>query len=169
MNSEAVVVPKLASPWRSAIALVFQICTYVDTGLAHELAVNLKAKDLAAAHERGEFPKQGWQTEARERICEQATHLRSGLLGSFLVTLAFLATGLALAVVAGKVSPEFPIAIAKLLGVIGGGLAAWATLFALGGYAETYGGEALHEVVHPVLFKCIFLPGVAMAVVGQLW
>ena len=169
MNSAERIVPTLASPWRAAVAVVFQVRSYVRLGLAHELAVNLKARDLAAAYERGEFPAQGWQAEAQQRIYEQATLVRSGLLASLGITIAFLAVGLAIAALAGTISVALPVAPGKVLGIVGGGLAAWATLFQLGGYSETYSGEAVHEIVRPTLFKCMFLPGIAIAAAGQVW
>jgi hypothetical protein len=169
MNSTERVAPALASPWQAAIAVVFRPSAYVRLGLTHELAVNLQAKDLAAAYGRGEFPAQGWQAEARQRIHEQGCLVRSGLFASFAVTVAFLAVGLAIAALAGTVSVALPVAPGKVLGIVGGGLAAWATLFQLGGYSETYSGEAVHEIVRPILFKCMFLPGVAIAAAGQVW
>ena len=57
----------------------------------------------------------------------------------------------------------------KVLGAAGGFLAAWATLFALGGFWRSWDGEALHELVHPKLFALLFLPGVFLAAIGQLW
>ena len=69
----------------------------------------------------------------------------------------------------GRVAPDRPIDIGKALSFVGGSLAAWATLFELGGYVETYGRNQLHELLHPVLFRVIFLPGLALAALGQFW
>lgn len=169
MNTPPAVIPALADPWRASFALFLSPAAYYELAIAHDLAVNLKARDLAAAYARGEYPKPEWEAEARTRVREHATQLRSGLLASLVLTFAFLSLGLLLGVAAGKVAPSLPIAEGKWLSTVGGLLAAWATLFELGGYAKTFSEEALHETVRPVLFKSMFLPGIAIAALGQVW
>ena len=158
-----------AIPHRAALALFVRRERYLDLATEHEVAVNLEAPDIRAAYDQGKYPKPGWQLEARAHARAHAAQLVSGLRGALFTTTAFVAIGLLLGFAFGRVGLTLPIAEGKWLSTIGGFLAAWATLFELGGYAETYGGEALHEVVRPVLFTSIFLPGLAIAAVGQLW
>ena len=66
---------------------------------------------------------------------------------------------LVLAAVLGKVHPALPADWGEVMSILGGLLAAWATLFELGGYADTYSGKALHEVLRPIFFRSAFLPG----------
>jgi hypothetical protein len=81
----------------------------------------------------------------------------------------FVALALVVALLFGRVAPDRPIDWAKFLSLAGGVLAGWATLFELGGYVATFSGEQLHEVVHPVLFRALFLPGLLLAGLGQVW
>lgn len=78
--------------------------------------------------------------------------------------------GVVIASVLGKVDPSLPVAHGKVLSTVGGMLAAWATLFELGGYVDdSFSGETLDELVRPMLFRAIFLPGLVVATIGQLW
>ena len=92
-----------------------------------------------------------------------------GLSAAFLVILIFSSIGLLLAFAFGKVAFFLPVAEGKLLSVVGAFLAGWATLFELGGFVETFDGQALHEVIRPILFRVLFLSGVVLATLGQLW
>ena len=153
-------------PHRAALALFLRRDLYLDLATEHEIAVNLEAPDIRSAYDQGEYPKLGWQLEARAGARVNAVQLVSGVRGALFTTTVFVAIGLLLGFACGRVGLSLPIAEGKWLSTIGGFLVAWATLFELGGYAETYGGEALHDVVRPVLFKSIFLPGLAIAAVG---
>lgn len=135
----------------------------------HEMAVNLSSRDLQQSYERGTFPHAGWETEARVAADKHGKDLKRAMRSAMVTTVAFLAVGLALSVLSGKVHPDLPRDWGKILSVAGGFLAAWATLFELGGYDETINGEALHELVRPVFFRAAFLPGLALATAGQLW
>lgn len=161
--------PRVANAQRAAAAIVFARERYLAMAIEHNLAVNVRAADMRARFDRGEYPKPGWEQEAKASASAQAEQLISALRASFITSLVVLLLGLLVAAVLGKVSPSLPLSESKLLSTVGGFLAAWATLFELGGYVETYSGEAMHEVVRPVLFKSIFLSGIAIAALGQLW
>jgi hypothetical protein len=169
MNTLPAITPQLANPWRAAILVIFQLESYVELAVAHELAVNLKSPDKALSYKRGEYPPARWESEAKLRVQQHAAQLRSGLLASFALTLVFLAIGLLLGIAMGKISFSLPIAGDKWLSTVGSFLAGWATLHELGGYSKTIKGEYLHEIIHPVFFKTIFLLGLAIASLGQIW
>lgn len=133
------------------------------------MAINLEAKDLRLAFDAGNFPPAGWEHEARLNAAAHAQELRRGLFSALVTTLAFAAAGFALAAILGKVHPELPWDWGKVLSVAGGLLAAWATLFELGGYSKTFSGELLHEQLRPFFFRAAFLPGLLVATAGQLW
>lgn len=137
--------------------------------VAHGMAINLEANDLRKAFDEGRFPSAGWEIRARSDADAHAKELRSGMWSALTTTLAFAVAGLMLAAVLGKVHPALPLDWGKMLSVVGGLLAAWATLFELGGYAETYSGEALHEKLRSTFFRAAFLPGLIFATAGQLW
>jgi hypothetical protein len=158
-----------AAPGKALFCFVFRYQTYLDMAVEHGMAVNLARPDLRRAYEVGTFPAADWRAEARRIADENANNLKRSMQSALLTTIAFVAVGFVMAVLLGKVNPSLPRDWGKILSVIGGFLAAWATLFELGGYSETFSGEALHELLHPVFFRAAFLPGLALATVGQLW
>lgn len=158
-----------ASSSKAFLCLLFSHDTYLDMAVSHCMAINLEANDLRLAFDEGSFPEAGWETAARLSAGAHAKELRAGMWSALMTTVAFAVTGLMLAAVLGKVHPALPLDWGKVLSVVGGLLAAWATLFELGGYTETYSGEALHEKLRPVFFRAAFLPGLIFATSGQLW
>lgn len=157
------------SPWRAMWPLFFDRERYLRIAAEQEIAVSLCSSDYRASYEKGEYPKPDWEPAAIDRAKGHMQGLFRGLRKSFALTLAFAAFGVLVAFIFDKVHPSLPFAAGKVLSMVGALLAAWGTLFELGGYVNTFKGEALHELLHPALFKAIFLLGVAIAAVGQLW
>ena len=137
--------------------------------VSHGMAINLEANDLRRAFDGGRYPEFGWEVEARRSADEHARALRAGLGSALAITVAFALAGVVLAAFLGKIHPALPPDWGKVMSLVGGLLAAWATLFELGGYAETFSGEALHEVLRPIFFRSAFLPGLVFATAGQPW
>jgi len=133
------------------------------------MARNLTAADLAASYKAGTFPPPGWEQVARADARQGMEEIRTALWRAFATVTFTTFLAVALLWVAGNVSSNLPVAWGKVLSVAGGFLAAWATLFALGGFWRSWDGEALHELVHPKLFALLFLPGTFLAAIGQLW
>jgi hypothetical protein len=154
---------------KALCCLLFSYERYLDLAVSHGMAINLKANDLRRAYDEGRFPKPGWEVEARVGADNHAKELKVGMRSAFTTTVAFAVAGLVLAAILGKVHPDLPVDWGKVMSVLGGLLAGWATLFELGGYAETFSGEALHETLRPVFFRSAFLPGLVLATAGQLW
>jgi hypothetical protein len=100
---------------------------------------------------------------------ESANHIRFGIWSSFLMVAATSIVAVIVAYCFGIISPTLPLSWPKLLGLVGGFLVGWATLMELGGFIETYSGEALHELLHPALFRVLFLPGTFAGMLGFLW
>lgn len=150
-------------------ALLFNEEKYLAMALSHGMAMNLEAPDLAELHRAGTFPKAGWEQEATQYARQGMEEIRSALASSF-ATLAGITVASVLALsIAGSISPYLPVSWAKVLSASGAFFAAWATLFALGGIWRSWDGVALHELVHPKLFKLLFFPGTLLAMLGQLW
>jgi len=169
MNTPSALTPKYAHPLYAAFVLIIDRERYIDLAAPHSLARNLEEADYREKFAAGTWPKAEWVPEQRQAAARNAEQLIAGLCSSFVWTLGCVFLGLLIAFLFGRMSPEMPFAWAKATGILGGFLAAWATLLELGGFSPTYGGKALHEIVRPVIFKALFLPGVSIAAVGQLW
>ena len=160
---------KRAPHWASVGVFFFNKQKYLDLAVSHGMAINLEAPDLAKKFHDGTFPPPGW--EKRDRA--DASNGRSDLLRALRHSLYAMSivTALALTVlwVAGKVNFDFPIAWPKVFGGTGTFLIGWSALFELGEYWKSWDGIALHELVRPKLFMVLFLPGVLLATIGQLW
>lgn len=160
---------KRAPLWPALIALFFREEKYLNLAISHGIAVNLEAAHQAAAYKVGTFPPSGWEQNARVVARQGREELLSAFCSSFAALAATTFLAIASLWIAGNISPNLPVAWAKVLSAAGGFLAAWATLFALGGIWRSWDGVALHELVHPKLFKLLFVPGTFLAIVGQLW
>lgn len=158
-----------ASPWHAIWPLLLNRERYLHIAAEHAIAVSLGSADYRASYEKGEYPKPGWESAALEQAKLHMRALFRGLRQSLLLTLAFASIGFVVAFAFGKVDPLLQFSAGKALSVVGALFAAWATLFELGGYVRTWDGESLHELLHPVLFKIMFLLGLGIATIGQLW
>ena len=156
-------------PARALIYLFTDRRRYIDAVVAHEMALNLESPELRKLFEEGKYPKPEWEQEARIEAERRAHRLKTGLFSSVRTTSMIFAAGVGMSLLQGKTHPDLPVDLGKVVSAFGGFLAAWATLFELGGYAETYRGKSLHELLHPLIFRVLFLSGVLLAVVGQLW
>ena len=157
------------SPWRAAIPMLFNRKKFMDLAVVHALALCAANKQYTEVIAQGEFPPAGWRDKTKSQLAEPTAELVHSFWSSLGVTLLFVAVGLIAAWFIGRLALDRPIGIGKILSVLGAFLAAWATLFELGGVAATFSGEQLHELVHPILFRAVFLPGVSLATAGQVW
>jgi len=157
------------SPWRALLPLLFRRPRYVDLAVSHAVALCLRSSQYRDLHARGEFPSPSWESATRQNLEPAAQKLVRSLAASLFMTAAFVVGALVVAWLLGRVAPDRPLDVGKTLSLVGGSLAGWATLFELGGYVETFSREQLHELLHPVLFRVIFLPGLAIAAIGQVW
>ena len=163
-------IPRRANVVSATFALLFMRRRYEEMAQQQELWVNVSSEDLRQRYERGDYPNLDWVSESMRRARSGANKLRRGLWSSFWWTCSFLLIGVVIASVLGKVDPSLPVAHGKILSTVGGMLAAWATLFELGGYVDdSFSGETLDELVRPMLFRAVFLPGLVIATIGQLW
>lgn len=157
------------SPFRALLPFLFCHERYFQLAIQHNMAINLQSRDMLEAFHKGTYPREGWEPEALEKAKEAAAHVRRGIWSSLLMMAATSLVAIVIANVVGSISTDLPLSWPKVLSLSGGFLAAWATLMELGGLMETYSGEALHELVHPALFRVLFLPGTLAAMVGLLW
>ncbi|MCU7838543.1 MAG: hypothetical protein KZQ94_04065 [Candidatus Thiodiazotropha sp. (ex Troendleina suluensis)] len=66
----------------------------------------------------------------------------------------------------GSIKPSLSINYSLLSTFIGTFLASWATLMELGSGFATWSGKALHGLIHPAMFKLLFIPGVCLLFIG---
>ncbi len=133
------------------------------------MATNLESQGALEEFHKGNYPKDGWEKKLLAQAEEAARGVRREIWLSFLMVTAASLFAVVIAFFFDRVSPDLPLSWPKVFGMVGGFLAAWATLMELGGLMKTYSGQTLHELVHPALFKVLFVPGTLLATVGLLW
>lgn len=168
MSHPPAITPREVTPWVATFWFVFSIRKFSNLAPGHSLAINLEKADQLAKYQRGEFPVEQLGEGARRQALEHGQALRRSLGVSFLAVSIFIIAGVAASVFLGTVHPNLPMAWSKVLSVVGGHLAAWGTILQLGGYAESYSGKNLYEIIRPPIFRSLFLPGLLLATVGQL-
>jgi hypothetical protein len=154
---------------KALFALLFKYRRYIDMAVRHDMAVNLETSDLRERFLAGTFPSPDWERDAYARASKRAGDLKRAMASSAKATLTFAMLGILIAVIGGSIHPRLDPDWGKVLSLTGGLLAGWATLFELGGYAETWKQQSLHELLRPVIFRAAFLPGLLFAVAGQVW
>lgn len=155
-------------PWRALRLFVCDRQGFVSAAVNHGMAVNLESPSQLAHYQAGTYPT-GWEIEAKANASRATDELCQALWSSFIAVLVVTLLAIAIAYSAGLLAPSLPIAMGKLTNAIGGFLAGWATLFALGTPTETYDGRTLPELIHPKIFTALFIPGLFFAFIGQLW
>lgn len=157
------------SPWRALGALFLDRERFVRLARDHALALCIEKSQFRDTIANGGFPNAVWETETKNNLAIASNQLVRSFCRSLLLTIVFFAGAIGAAMLLGRISLDQPLDIGKALSFVGAFLAGWATLFELGGYVVTYSGNQLHELLHPVLFRIVFLPGLAIAALGQVW
>jgi hypothetical protein len=107
-------------------------------------------------------------TEWRELAEAGCTAVRRRLARSFVLTALPGVIAVVAALALGAIGTALPWSLPKILLLTGTFLMAWATVLALGTSPMYWDGPPLHERVIPPAFLAIFLPGVALALLGGL-
>ncbi len=147
---------KRANPFLSTLCPMFAKKKFVELAINHNMAINLEARVLRAKYEKGEYPHQGWEIEAKEDAEEDVNHVRHRVFSSFCWIVVISTIAIAFGFMTGVLHMSLSLDIAKCLTFTGTFLAAWATLFELGGALATWKGEALYEKVYPIIFQLLF-------------
>jgi hypothetical protein len=166
-SGDAALEYRRANKWKAAFLFLFSWEKYHELAINHSMAKNLEAKDLREAFERGTFPSDDQKTSAETNIRKFSQHLRQKLVHSFLWSLLVACVVIVGAFVIGVLSMA-TVTLAKTVTFAGTFLVAWATLFEVGGVIATFKGEALHELIRPVLFLVLFALGVLLVLAGIL-
>ncbi|WP_281649027.1 hypothetical protein [Parendozoicomonas sp. Alg238-R29] len=134
----------------------------------HAMALNLESADLRRSYEAGTFPREGWEIEYLENAKQATKNVDRALWVSFLYILICAIIGLTLATYSGKLHYTKPLDHSLLFIFSGTFLSAWATLMELGENMRTWSGECLHELLHPAIFKALFIPGTLFILAGTI-
>jgi len=155
-----------ANKIKAVVLLFFAPEKYHALAINHSMALSLEKKDLREAFEKGVFPDEAQKQSAEKNIREFTAHLKSKLFGSFLWVLLASIAAVGLGFYLGALNLASSLSPPKAITFAGSFLAGWATLFELGGGIATMSGEALHEIIHPVIFQVLFIPGMFLALLG---
>jgi len=155
------------SPYLGAILLLVSKKAFLEMAVNHGMAINLESPDQRRhAEARGGELIAEWENSYRSGYSEMVAEIRGALWGSF-AAIAFLSlTAIAIGLFNGSVSASLSYDLPKALTFVGTALVAWATLMELGGSFMVWDGPAYPQIAHKVLFKSIFLPGIALLLVG---
>ncbi len=168
MSSQHTYTPRRASDWRATWLLVFNFSAYVDLGPPDILSANIDAPDLGKRYAAGIWPKPEAWLDWRVQTEEQGRLVRRYLFRAFLLSVFLLGVALAVLAASGAISPQLPASWSKVLTIVGGFLASWSTIFALGRPEPTWSGKSLAERVPSKLFLVIFSPGALLSFIGAL-
>lgn len=157
---------KRANTYKAVFFFLFSRKRYISIAINHGMAINLQKADHRKRYEEGKFPSKDWETVAKKKAIIGAAQVKRGLFCSFAQILLVALISLGIAYIKGSVNPMLPINCSLLASFLGVFLASWATLMELGGGFATYSGEALHELIHPAIFKLLFIPGVFLLLLG---
>jgi hypothetical protein len=158
-----------ASPWRSIRLLLCNRQLLINDAVSHTMAVNLESEDILKSYKAETYPSLGWEIDVTANASHAINKLSKALWSSFFRVLFVALIAIVIAFLFGLLAPNLPIAWSKVVSAIGGFLAGWATLFALGTPIETYSGKTLPELMHPRIFTALFIPGLLLSFLGQIW
>jgi hypothetical protein len=157
---------KRANTYQAVFFFLFARKKYISLAVNHGMAVNLEDPDLRRRYQEGLFPPEGWERESSANAIEAAKQVSKGLWGSFLAILIVAVIASLAGYMKGTINLAFAFDHGKALSYVGTFFASWATLMELGGGLATFSGEALHELIHPTMFKLLFIPGVCLLLLG---
>jgi hypothetical protein len=157
-----------ANVYKAVFLFLFARERYIDMAARHVVAANLAAPDQKRRIDDGEIDLNVWMKMFADQSTVAANDLDKGLWVSFLsiAIVALLSIGLAFAY--GSVDPSLDFNWTRVITFIGTFLASWATLMELGGSFRSWDGDALHELIHPLMFKILFVPGACLIFIGQI-
>ncbi len=143
---------------------VFSKRRYVELSIRQALWVNLKAADLRAKYERGEWPTQ-------DDICGQdSAHglSRMVLLRRLFKPAAIGVFACAVAVVIGIPFGLIGLSVAKRFGLAAGALGLWAGLIQLDMPGQSWKGSGLDEMVARAVVKALVFVAAVLALVAGI-
>lgn len=150
---------KQTKPFKGVLLFLTSRDKYIDAAVEHGAWLQMQAEDLRAKYLEGKFIPASGETRVLE------TRRFESLQQQLLVSLGQVAGVALVSVLVGiwrnAIQLEMPIDVGRAAGFCGTALVGWAALFELGGpRLASWDGESLSEVIHPVIFQILFIPGV---------
>ena len=112
---------------------------------------------MGLSYQQGKFSPN--ELEYLSNALERSLKLKAYLVKSFFIVLCTLLLAVIIGLFANKVSLSLPVSLDKTINIISVFLLTWVALFELGWSLRTWKGEAMHELVHSLLFKIILVSG----------
>tara|TARA_R110001583_G_scaffold193014_1_gene360374 strand:+ start:418 stop:915 length:498 start_codon:yes stop_codon:yes gene_type:complete len=150
------------------LLFIFRRQKYLEMAVKHVIDSNLAEPDQKKRYDEGTIDIKELKRTFRKQSIRAANDLQKGLCSSFLYILTLTILSVFVAYTKGVIDPSLTINYSKLITYIGVYLASWATLMELGGSFRSWDGGALHELIHPRMFKILFIPGVGLMLYGVL-
>jgi len=148
---------KRADIWLATFLFLFVFSKYQRIAANHNIAINLEAPDLRRRFEKGEY-----KPDVRDALIDavdSAKKLRLALLKSFSAVSITFCIALLIAYWQGSVKPSLPLSWNTVIEISAAFFLMWSTLFELGWGLRTWKGQALHELIHSLIFRVIFIAG----------
>lgn len=162
------VIPSRPSPGSALIPLFFNNRRYRDLAYRDAIALATEDTHIMAGYLEGTWPGDR-EAQYREDLLKRGQKVRASFITSFWHTMAAVLTAVVIALAWGRFGPSLDWNVSKVLQSLGGFLAAWGTIFQLGGSERTWAGDTLAEQLPGLLFRLVFLPGFLLATAGTLW
>ena len=157
---------KRENVYLAMLLFVFKPSKYQSLAANHNIATTLEAPELAQKYREGNYPINMY--EYLSHALEMGIKLKQYLLRSFFTVSKILIVALAIGCFTNKLSFSLPLSINKITSISSAFLLSWAALFELGWDLRTWKGEAMHERVHSLLFKTMFVSGSLLLMIALL-
>lgn len=148
---------KRANIWLATFLFLFAFSKYQRMAANHNIAITLEASDL-----RKNFAKGSYKPDVRKFLIDavvSANKLSWALLKSFFAVSITLSIALIITYWQGSVKPLLPLSWRGVIEISAAFLLMWSTLFELGWGLRTWKGQSLHELIHSLIFRIIFITG----------
>jgi len=155
-----------ANVWVAMFLFLFSPGRYQQLAARHNIAINLESPDLGLKYEKGNHSPD--MHEALSHALLSSIKLRSSLSKSFAAVFITFLIAVLVGFLLGSIAFSLPISWHKIINVCAAFLLMWSTLFELGWGLRTWKGEALHELVHSLLFKLLFISGSSLLMIALL-
>lgn len=155
-----------ANVWVAMFLFLFSPGRYQQLAARHNIAINLESPDLGLKYKEGTYCPD--MLEFLSHALQSSIKLRSSLSKSFASVFITFLIAVLVGYFGGSIAFSLPISWHKMINVFAGFLLTWSTLFELGWGLRTWKGEALHELVHSLLFKFLFISGSLLLMIALL-
>ena len=157
---------KKANVWLGLFLFIFRFSRFQKLAANHKIAIDLEDPKLGLEYQKEKYRPD--ERDALESAFFLGKKLRSSLGKSLFAVFITFVVALFLTFFEGSVSPSLSISWKKIVEILAAFLLMWSTLFELGWGLRTWKGQALHELVHSLLFKCLFVSGSFFLMVALL-